>query len=174
MTGRQALDVMVGSTGEHGTVGETTGAAVPMTPREAALHEALLDATANLAAARSAYGKYVGRHDRRGARDPLFETRYRDMGRAEERARAALLAHGSGAPASSRGRALTPGQQTSRLAILREVRARGGETDWDALHGRGHDYMQIKAAVRRGDLMEGERRAYALTEAGARALDDAG
>ncbi len=152
---------------------DATGTAAPMTPREAALHEALLDATANLAAARSAYDKFVGRHDRKGARDPLFETRFADMGKAEERARAALLAHGDPSRSPPRGKPLTTGQQTSRLAILREIHGRGGEATWQALHGRGHDFMQVQAALRRGDIMERGHRAYALTDAGSRAMGKA-
>ena len=58
--------------------------------RVAKLEEALLDATAHLAGATSAYEKFVGRHNRQGHRDALFETRFSDFTKATDRARAAL------------------------------------------------------------------------------------
>lgn len=57
-----------------------------------ALERALLDATANLAGAASAYRKYArrGRHLGRVDPDPFFTTRASDFDKAVERARAAL------------------------------------------------------------------------------------
>jgi hypothetical protein len=54
------------------------------------LRDALLDATAHLAAATSAYEKFVGRHDRRGRADALFNTRIGDFKGALERVRLVL------------------------------------------------------------------------------------
>ena len=56
------------------------------------LRAALLDATAHLAGAASAYRTYARRsaHLGRGPADPLFTTRASDFDRAVERARAAL------------------------------------------------------------------------------------
>lgn len=48
--------------------------------------EAFLDLLANMRAATSAYEKFVGRHNRRGYRDALFETRYQDFLSALKRA----------------------------------------------------------------------------------------
>lgn len=50
------------------------------------LQNALIDATAHLAGVVSAYEQYVGRHNRRGRRDPLYETRIKDFKRALNRA----------------------------------------------------------------------------------------
>lgn len=58
--------------------------------REARLQEALMDATAHLAAVVSAYDKFVGRADQKGHRDALFVTRFSDFKKAEERARSSL------------------------------------------------------------------------------------
>lgn len=56
------------------------------------LREALLDATANLAGAASAYEKHASRNKSvgRAVPDPLFSTRAQDFHKATERARAAL------------------------------------------------------------------------------------
>ena len=58
----------------------------------AVLQEALLDATASLVAAASAYRKYASRHRRvgRAAADPFFCTRVHDFEKAAERAQAAI------------------------------------------------------------------------------------
>lgn len=58
--------------------------------REAKLRDALMDGVAHLAAAVSAYEKFVGRADRRGHRDPFFSTRFSDFTKAEERTRETL------------------------------------------------------------------------------------
>lgn len=54
------------------------------------LKGALLDATANLAGAASAYARFAVRHQKRPAPDALFSTRKRDFEKAVARARAAL------------------------------------------------------------------------------------
>lgn len=56
------------------------------------LLEALLDATANLVAAASAYKKHAARHRSvgRALADPFFTTRSADFEKAAERAQAAL------------------------------------------------------------------------------------
>lgn len=58
----------------------------------AVLQEALLDATASLVAAASAYRKYASRHRRvgRAAADPFFCTRVHDFEKAAESAQAAI------------------------------------------------------------------------------------
>lgn len=65
-------------------------------PAEVALQlrEALISATASLAAADSAYAKYARRHGTYGKAeiDPFFSTRVSDFERAVEDARAALKA----------------------------------------------------------------------------------
>ncbi len=64
-------------------------------PREIpALRAALIDATANLAAAASAYRRHASRHRSvgRAVADPFFTTRVSDFEAAEEHARAALSA----------------------------------------------------------------------------------
>lgn len=56
------------------------------------LQRALLDATASLAAATSAYEQYAGNVRRRSVRDPFFTTRLKDFQNATERALAAIRA----------------------------------------------------------------------------------
>lgn len=58
--------------------------------REEKLRGVLMDGVAHLAAAVSAYEKFVGRADRRGQRDPFFSTRFSDFTKAEERTRETL------------------------------------------------------------------------------------
>jgi hypothetical protein len=60
-------------------------------PTYAELKDALMDVTAHLSAATSAYDKFVGRHNRRGQRDPFFETRYQDFAKSVDRGRAVLF-----------------------------------------------------------------------------------
>lgn len=63
---------------------------VELNAREEKLRDALMDGVAHLAAAVSAYEKFVGRADRRGHRDPFFSTRFSDFTKAEERTRETL------------------------------------------------------------------------------------
>jgi hypothetical protein len=62
--------------------------------REEALFDALVDATASLAGAASAYRSHASRHRSvgRATADPFFTTRASDFDKAVERARAVLLA----------------------------------------------------------------------------------
>ncbi len=52
------------------------------------LQEALIDATAHLAGAASAYKEYAGNAERAGRRDALYTTRLSDFEKATERASA--------------------------------------------------------------------------------------
>jgi hypothetical protein len=54
------------------------------------LKNALMDATAHLAGATSAYEHFAGNSKRAGVRDALYSTRLSDFKRALERARAEL------------------------------------------------------------------------------------
>lgn len=54
------------------------------------LYEALMDATAHLAGATSAYETFAGNSKRAGKRDALYSTRLADFQKALERARKAL------------------------------------------------------------------------------------
>lgn len=60
--------------------------------RAAEMREALLDATANLVGAASAYRKHAARHRSigRAIADPFFTTRAVDLEKAAERAQAAI------------------------------------------------------------------------------------
>ena len=65
---------------------------------------------------------------------------------------------------------LTERQQAARMAILRDVERSGGKDAWDHLHSHGHDFMQVRACVNRGDLTRPMAYHYELTEAGRSAL----
>lgn len=65
-----------------------------MTSLEKKLLEALLDATAHLAGATSAYERFAGNSKRAGVRDALYSTRLSDFKKATERARAAVALAG--------------------------------------------------------------------------------
>lgn len=70
----------------------------PVGPREI-----LIDTIAHLAAAISAYERYVGRVDRVGQRDPFYRTRIRDFQKSLERGRAFLKKDEPSQRAASKG-----------------------------------------------------------------------
>lgn len=65
-----------------------------LTAENAELREALMDATAHLVAAASAYQKYAARHRSvgRATADPMFTTRVADFEKAAKRAQSAIRA----------------------------------------------------------------------------------